>query len=546
MLADLGSDTPWDDRNRGADVDANPLKRALQMRALIDQGGLLAPETQPATSPTTTAAPSPATAEALNDSSLVVNATDSARAEIVRRYRLFSHQPDEFITFAALGKMRPSEFDFDPRLYQYGGMWVYPVALMLKVASVVGYVDLRGGGGGLTYYLDHPEAFGRFYVVARLYSVTWGLVGVAAIFAIVRRISGSPWAAVAAGLLFAAMPVVVNAAHEAKPHLAGLSLTLLAVLAAATYVETGKLAHAIAAGVLSGLALGMVLSALPVFAILPLMAMLRPMSWGDRIRVAIFSGLVGLVAYGVTNPYVAIHLLRGGEALRSNLGNSKAFYYVHEPVAGVINVGRLIVAGTSPALAITGVLGTIVLGIRAIRTRKNHSPEAIRRRAHGLLLAAPAVLTAIQWALVGAGKPAEFGRFLLTTDAFLVVEAVVLLKTCLRSSVAAGLIYSAVLLQTAWTGGRYVAGFVRDSSSMTSRIQAAEMIDQARRSGISQVILAAEPAPYAVPPMNLWELQLLLPSGEQPPADGGLQVRTLDGRTPISWADKPIDVRPTR
>jgi hypothetical protein len=495
---------------------------------------------------------------------IVVNATDFQRAEIVRRYRLFSYQPDEFITFAALAKMRPAQFDLDPRLYQYGGLWVYPVGMLLKVASVVGYVDLRGGGGGLSHYLDNPAAFGRFYIVARLYCAMWGLIGVAAVFAIVRRITASDIAGFAAGLLFCTMPVVVNAAHEAKPHLPGLSLTLLAVLVAAAYVESGKLRHAIAAGVLCGLALGMVLSALPVFVLLPLMVLLRPMTWGDRARVTIFAGLVGLVSYAVTNPYVAIHLLRGGGALQSNLDNSKAFYHVHDVLGGVVNVGRLIVVGTSPALAAVGLLGTIVLGIRAIRTRRDMSVATVRRRAHGLLLAGPAVLTAIQWALVGSGKPGEFGRFLLTTDVFLVVEAVVLLHLFYEWMHARSqrepeaqppswrrpaivVLYGVVLAQTAWIGGQYVAGFVRDSGPVTTRTQAAEHIEQLRRTGVDQVVLSAEPAPYAIPPMNLWDFRMVVPPKQTTPAEiaasGELLVEPLEGTTPISWADKPISVK---
>ena len=122
-------------RQEGADVDVNPLGRA--------------------------AVP------------VVVNATDAERAEIVRRYRLFTYQPDEMITLMSLSSMRPGRLQLDPKLYQYGGLWIYPVGAMLKGASLLHLVDLRAGPEGVTYYLDHPEAFGRFYVVARFYVVLW-------------------------------------------------------------------------------------------------------------------------------------------------------------------------------------------------------------------------------------------------------------------------------------------------------------------------------------------------------------------------------------
>lgn len=520
-MVDVAAARAWDDPARGADVDADPLAK--------------------------TGRP------------VVLNADDAARAQIVRRYRLFTHQPDEMITLMALAKMRPGRLDLDPRLYQYGGMWVYPVGLLLKVASVVGYVDLRGGGGGggagsgaLAYYLDRPEAFARFYVVARLYVALWGVVGAAAVFAIVRRITSSAWAACGAGLLFAVMPVVVNMAHEAKPHLPGTVLTLLAVLAGARYVETGRLAHAAAAGGLCGLAVGMVLSALPAFSVLVGMVLLRRMSWGDRLRVAVFGGLVGLVAYGLTNPYVVYHLLasvRGGPSpFASNLGNSSAFYTAGRPVEGAANVARLAVAGTSVAVAVAGAMGVVVLGARAVRARADGSPDAVRRRAHGLLLGLPAVLTAVQAALVGAGKPGEFGRFLLLPDVFLAVEAVALIHTYVRAGGAAVMIYGVVLLQTALGGARYVAGFVRDSGPETSRLAAARAIEADRQAGrVRRVLVTAEPAPYAVPAVNLFDLQaVLVPKGVDPVAvarPGDVVAAVAEGGTPIGWADKRVEVR---
>src|SRR5687768_11414808 len=61
--ADSAGAGKWDDPTRGADVDADPLRQ---------------------------------------DRPVVVNATDADRAQIVRRYRLFTYQPDEMITMMSL------------------------------------------------------------------------------------------------------------------------------------------------------------------------------------------------------------------------------------------------------------------------------------------------------------------------------------------------------------------------------------------------------------------------------------------------------------
>src|SRR5205085_11474903 len=114
---------------------------------------------------------------------IVLNENDQQRAQIIRRYRLYTYQPDEMITMLALASMNPARRDFDPKLYQYGGLWVYPVGALLKLGMIVHFVPIPPPGeASSVYYLDHPEAFGRFYVVARFYVVMWGVLGGACVF----------------------------------------------------------------------------------------------------------------------------------------------------------------------------------------------------------------------------------------------------------------------------------------------------------------------------------------------------------------------------
>src|SRR5437870_2106077 len=76
---------------------------------------------------------------------------------------------------------------FDPKLYQYGGLWIYPVGGLLKLCNAIGWITLTPDR---TFYISQPEQFAPFYVVARAYSAGWGLVAVWAVFTIVRRLTG--------------------------------------------------------------------------------------------------------------------------------------------------------------------------------------------------------------------------------------------------------------------------------------------------------------------------------------------------------------------
>lgn len=207
---------------------------------------------------------------------------DVTRARILRRYRLYSFQPDEMITFRALAMMHPGKGQFDPKLYQYGGLWIYPVGAILKAASMVGYVTATND---TTYYLDSPDAFGRFYILARAYSAVWGIVGALAVLAIMRCAKAGEALSLLAAVCFICLPVVVDLAHEAKPHLAACSLMLLAVLAAQHFLETGKWKWVILAGIACGASAGMILWGASSLAILLMMAVWRGGNIGNKISV---------------------------------------------------------------------------------------------------------------------------------------------------------------------------------------------------------------------------------------------------------------------
>lgn len=512
------------------------------------------------------------------DRPVVVNETDAQRAEVIQRYRLYTYQPDELVTMRALASMNPAEGKLDPKAYQYGGLWVYPVGALLKIGSMVGAVHLTGD---LAYYLDRPEAFGRFYVVARLYSALWGLVGAWAVFETVRRLVGGWLAPTAAALCYAAMPVVINTAHEAKPHLAGAVLTLLAVLAADTFIRTGRTRWWVVAGAVCGAAFGMVLTGLLSFAVLPVMALMQRMSWGRRLGVMAGAVAVGLAVYAATNPYVPINLARGEPVLASNAGNTAGFYRASDVGAGFVNAARLIAEGTSEVVAVAGAVGAIGLAAWAVRRRRQGDVGLTDSRA-GWLLLVPALLTAAQMAAFGAGKPAEYGRFGVLPDVGLMVAAVVALTWLTRAAPLKFAFLQPVglallVLCSAVAGGPYLWNFVRDAREITPRLAEAQRLREiaARHDDAAQPFTVAtgpfDPAPFSLPPVDLFRWRLvLLPRGaapdslpdvaaadviiqaiDHPPvpsssSNGYVTLPSAGPRpqfiTPISWAAKPFRV----
>ncbi len=510
-LATYGQDRG--DATRGADVDRDPLHR----------------EGRP----------------------IVINPDDASRAEIIRRYRLYSNQPDEMITFMSLQQMKPGEGDFDPRLYQYGGLWIYPVGALLKAASILGWIDLRPD---VAFYYDHPEQFGRFYVVARAYTLGWYLALLATCAMIARKFADEDIVAAGAAAIVGVCPAVFALAHEAKPHLPGATLMAIGCLLAMRYVEHGRRRDAIVAGIACGLAAGMVLSAAVIGVVLPVMALLRRDRWGTRLVAVLLGAASYVLAYAATNPYVPINLIRDASAVASNFSNTSVMYR-GGPVADSLGSGakRLLEAASIPAIAI------FVASIVAVLSRRR------RLGAMGVLLVVPASIALLQFFALAAGKPGEYGRFAL----FPVVAIAIGCAWIIGLIPHRGLRLSTMIVAPALIGVLatlpYVTAFNLDARRQGTRELAAVEIDTLAAPGRT-LSVRAEPAPYAVPPIDWWQWRAVLdPTGETTgdPATADVAVRAVDSLadlppppagyrrlyidagqrpSPITWANKPFEI----
>ena len=469
------------------------------------------------------------------------------RARILIRYRLYTDQPDEMITFRALSKIHPSQRQFDPRMYQYGGLWIYPVGGLLRLAGLLNLATITNDR---SFYLDNPAAFGRFYIIARAYSAAWGLVAVAAVFALMRRITGGVLLPSIAALCFIAMPVTIDLAHEAKPHLAGVALLLLATLAASNYVRTGQARWIVWTAIACGAAVGMVLWAIVGLALIPLMLCIQWRRPGRMFGLMVLMLLIAAAVYFVTNPYVGSHLLHSDqrEVLKSNLSNTSAMYHA-SAMSGHRNAVRLIIAGTSWPLGLAGAGGLIV--VLLVHRRDN---EPLLSAHIGWFLGGLALLMWVQFAALAAGKPGEYGRFAALIDAALMLAAVAAVGRLLAQPAARSVAGAILVAATAMYSFSYERGFLADTTDPNSRLRAAATLAQiatqmAVVQGHPMLWVPSEPAPYCLPPVDLFRWKIVLLTADSFPVGRGVLVAPLDtldiwnpATTPISWADKRFDI----
>lgn len=451
---------------------------------------------------------------------LALNETDVQRADIVRRYRLYTDQPDEMINLRAFSQMSPGQFRLDPRLYQYGGVWFYPAGIILKSASVARLVDLRSD---LSFYLDHPDALGGIYVTLRAISAAWALTGLAAIYVLCRQIGSGRGLSGVFAFIFAAMPGVIVFSHEAKPHVTGVVLVLWAAVTGVEYVRGQKRSWLIASAVLAGLAFGVVVSMLPAV-LVPLAAVLILRWRRGSPEAALVVGLF-VLTYFLANPYVLLHLLTNRSMLFGQVGNSTAMYSAG---SGGIVTGLVLLVLASPAVLLLPV-------VLAVCVTQKRWPLVF-----GVL--GPCVVTVggIFFALA-AGKPGEYARFGLLVGAFSVVAAAALARSFARPLPLAVLVLALSLLLSAPEWWAYVT----DARGNKTRLGDAQSL-----AGLALPSLAmeAEPAPYNTPPVDLWKTRLLLlpRTGTKLTAQevGGtprlVQPPKSDGFLRMSWCGRSI------
>lgn len=425
---------------------------------------------------------------------------DEARGEILTRFRLYSRQPDEPITFRALQRMNPRRGDLDPRMFQYGGAWIYLVGACLGAAHTAGLVRITAD---VAFYLAQPDHFGRFYVVARVVSLAFAAAALIAIHRLAARAGGARagWFAMA---LVGLSPVFLCGALEAKPHMPAAALTLWATDHAIAYLRRTRPRDALWMGTTAGLAAGFVLTGFAA-------ALLWPASWlgssasrrGRALACLLLAGGLALVVYFVTNPYVPSNLLFNRDALRSNLANTGAMYEITRPLAGAVRVGQLLVESVGWITPLAGLAG-FAIALRSWRREASVAASA----ATGLL---------VLCVLIGAGKPDEFARFLLVPANMLAVAAAIAASTLMRSRRLAGAaVFIAALV--AANPYPYLRSFHLDSiGAADSRTRAAKWLKETLQPG-DDVALIAEPAPYSCPPIDFATRRAgLLPS--TPPGD---------------------------
>jgi 4-amino-4-deoxy-L-arabinose transferase-like glycosyltransferase len=159
--------------------------------------------------------------------------------------------------------MKPSKLDFNPHYFQYGGFYIYSVALLLKLASFCKLISLKDD---MSYYFLYPQEFGKFYIISRSLGVISVIISIFLIYLIGKEMysksMGLLWA-----LLFTVSPGIVAQVHVMKPHIVGIPWCLAALYASMKILKIGAQRWYFLGGLSCGLAAGSTMYYVVVFVI---------------------------------------------------------------------------------------------------------------------------------------------------------------------------------------------------------------------------------------------------------------------------------------
>ncbi len=225
------------------------------------------------------------------------------RVELFRIYRHYLLESGDISTaMGPLTTMKPEKLDFNPHSFQYGGMFLYPFALILKMASWIRYLHLTPD---INFYILNPLEFRKFGLLGRGWMAAVNILSAIILFYAARE-----WENTTVGILsvifFLLFPNSLAVARTLKPHEAALIWILMSFWSALRFQNSGKSAYLWGSAVMSGFAVGTSLN-YGIFVLFPIVALLNR---ERRVNLKDISRIVGIVfcVFVVTNPYFFVSL----------------------------------------------------------------------------------------------------------------------------------------------------------------------------------------------------------------------------------------------
>lgn len=242
----------------------------------------------------------------LNREQLIGSATqqDESLDVWMVRFKLYSVEADEAVAIMALARIKPGQLQFDPRFYQYGGAFLYPLGAWYFALSKLGIVH----AAPLDQMLAAPQAMDGVWIAGRAFVLAAFAISGVLLFLTLSELA--PRGVALCGLLlYLLCPASIMYSQVIKPHWYALLWATGALLIITRALMRGR--WSLQREVLLGICLGLVVGSAATFSLFAVLAwcalavltLRRVITAWALVRVP----AIALAAFVASNPYYVLN-----------------------------------------------------------------------------------------------------------------------------------------------------------------------------------------------------------------------------------------------
>ncbi|OGS22833.1 MAG: hypothetical protein A2252_06145 [Elusimicrobia bacterium RIFOXYA2_FULL_39_19] len=226
-----------------------------------------------------------------------------------RGYLLGLVLSDEQQVINAMANIHPEKLDFDPDTnYTHGAFYYYSLGAVMLKGKILKVLNITSD---ISYYLLNPGEIAKIYMAARYFSFLFAVLCGILVFFIARGLFDGITGFVA-GVIFTAMPLVLNYSHQVKPHVYGMFWMLLALLMCVRIIKQKDDSKYLLVSLFLGFSAATLLSNMSFAIMIPLAELFRRLKNNREIsfKTVILPFLLVPVIYLILTPYVIFSFKR--------------------------------------------------------------------------------------------------------------------------------------------------------------------------------------------------------------------------------------------
>lgn len=415
-------------------------------------------------------------------------ASTATAANFARPFMLRSNSTDEQMTISSLAGMKPGRFQFDPKMYQYGTLYIYGIGGLLYSASKLGLLMLSPD---ITAYFQDPSRMARLFLAGRAVNIPFS-GGIVFLSFLIARKAFSERAGIAAAVLCAVSPQLIFQAHIMKPYCVASFFALASIWYALSIPDSAARGPALKAGAAAGLAM----ACMPLYGVVAAAYAAACVQNGAAQRRLAAAIIAQVIVFAACSPYFFIH--------------------IHAALSEAVSTGNMYSFGlalTAPvkAFAFNWLPHQPIIAGLCICAGWVYAGASLRPAALTILAGSIVPTTVFIWLIKDIEISFHISRFFVPWSiAGLILFAGLIDRLMIRARALALAVFTAAALHTAAFSAVVSANFSADAGPRSTRIQAArwlaERVDPRSTLG---VIYLPEPAhmpavDFLSHPLVLW------------------------------------------